>query len=226
MAFQIRPVEQTVENQGVKAVVYGGSGIGKTRLTLTCPRPLYLSAEVGGLSLRGSAVPTVLITGLPDLIEVYNWAKQSREAAAYDTLVLDSMSEMAENILRVAKQNTKDGRKAHNDAYEVTVVNVFNAFRDLPRKHVYMICKERHDEDTLTHVKQYKPSMPNGNLIRETPYKFDYVFRLFQHIDAQQQRSTWLQCAADATAVAKDRSGRLAMYEPPDLGVIFTKAMQ
>lgn len=225
--MQIKPVEQIVQNSGVKCVVYGGPGVGKTRLTLTCPRPLYISAERGGLSLRGSNVPSVEINNLQQLIEVRDWSRNSNEARNFDTLVCDSMSEVAEDILRVAKSNTKDGRKAHNDAFELVVAQVFNSFRDLQHKHVYMICKERWDEDTITKVKQWKPSMPNGNLIRETPYKFDYVFRYVLLHDLA-TNGTWqgLQCQASADAVAKDRSGRLNKWEPPDLGALFDKAMQ
>ena len=148
----IRPIENLLEANGIKCVVYGGAGVGKTRLTLTCPRPLYVSAEQGGLSLRGSNVPSVKIDTLPQLIEVRDWAAGSKEAAGFDTLVIDSMSEVAEQVLRVAKSNTKDGRKAHNDAYELVVAQVFNSFRDLPRKHVLMIAKERYDEDTITKI--------------------------------------------------------------------------
>lgn len=223
----IRPIEDILEYNGIKCIVYGGAGVGKTRLTLTCPRPLYISAEQGGLSLRGSNVPSVAITTLAQLIEIRDWAMNSKESGNYDTLVLDSVSEIAENVLRVAKSNTKDGRKAHNETFEAVVANVFNSFRDLPRKHVYGICKERFDEDSISKVKQYKPSMPNGNLIREAPYKFDYVFRyVLMHDPMTQQTWQGLQCNASADAVAKDRSGQLNKWEPPELGMLFAKAMR
>lgn len=221
-------VESLVQRNGVKAVVYGGAGVGKTRLGTTTPRPIYLSAEKGMLSLVGTGMPVWgEVKTLADLIKANDWLVNSREAKAYDTVILDSISELADNILFAAKSSTKDGRKAHNDTYELVVFNILNNWRDLPEKHVYMIAKERYDEDKMTMLKQFKPSMPNGNLIRELPYKFDFVFRMFQHLDmATNQTSTWLQCHADATAVAKDRSGKLEKYEPPNLGAIFTKAMQ
>lgn len=222
----VQSVDQLIQQNGVKCVVYGGAGIGKTRLALTCPRPVYISAEKGMLSLTGSGMPVWgEVKTLPELVNAHNWALNSAEARSYDTIILDSISELADNILFIAKGGTKDGRKAHNDTYELVVFNILNAFRDLPQKHVYIIAKERFDEDKLTMTKQYKPSMPNGNLIREVPYKFDFLFRMFPYRDmATQQESVWLQCAADTTAVAKDRSGKLAKFEPPHLGNLFTKA--
>jgi len=51
------------ENQGVKIVVYGEAGIGKTRLATTMPYSILLSAEGGTLSLKNFDV---------DCIEVLN----------------------------------------------------------------------------------------------------------------------------------------------------------
>lgn len=226
--MSVADVDSFIKRNGIKCVVYGGAGVGKTRLALTCPQPIYISAEKGMLSLRGSGMKVYgEITTLGQLIEAHNWAMNSAEARAFNTVVLDSISELSDNILQAAKLGTKDGRKAHNDTYESVVFKILNAFRDLPQKNVYIIAKERYDEDKQTMLRQFKPSMPNGNLIREVPYKFDYLFRMFDHRDMTTQQDTvWLQCTADVTAVAKDRSGRLAKYEAPHLGQLFAKAMQ
>ena len=43
----------TIESSGVKVLVYGQAGSGKTTLIRTAPAPLILSAEAGLLSLAG-----------------------------------------------------------------------------------------------------------------------------------------------------------------------------
>lgn len=225
--MKVASVDSYLKQNGVKCVVYGGPGVGKTRLCLTAPRPLYLSTEEGYLSLRDTGIQMLppIIT-LADLVNAHNWILQSKEAQAFDTICIDSVSELAENILRVSKSASKDGRMAHENASELVIVNIFNSFRDLPRKHVYCIAKEQYVEDTITKIKQFRPSMPNGKMVRELPYKFDFVFRFVQFLDAT-TGGTWegLQCNADATAVAKDRSGKLNKWEPPNLGNLFAKAM-
>lgn len=223
----IKPVEAYIEASGIKCTVYGGAGVGKTRLALTCPRPLYVSCEKGQRSLNGSGIPcTPEVSRLAELVNIHNWLLNSKEAQQYDTIIVDSVSELAENVLKIEKGNTRDGRLAHEAASENVIFHILNSWRDLPRKHVYMIAREEYREDSITKVRQFMPSMPNGKMIRVLPYKFDYLFRYVQQLDVA-TGALWegLQCQADATAVAKDRSGRLNKWEPPNLGALFAKAM-
>ena len=48
--MQFTTTAQAVLDTGVKMLVYGESGMGKTMLTATLPRPLLISAESGLLS--------------------------------------------------------------------------------------------------------------------------------------------------------------------------------
>ena len=50
MAIKLHSTKDVTVN-GVKMMVYGASGVGKTRLTTTCPNPIIISAEKGLLSL-------------------------------------------------------------------------------------------------------------------------------------------------------------------------------
>ena len=47
----------TIASSGVKVLVYGQAGSGKTTLIRTAPAPLILSAEAGLLSLAGTDIP-------------------------------------------------------------------------------------------------------------------------------------------------------------------------
>ena len=219
------PVDSQLVNNGVKCVVYGGPGVGKTRLALTVPAPIILSAEQGLLSIRGAGLQQLPeIRTLAELINAHNWLLNDKAAAPYQTVVVDSITEIAEVVLASAKSSTKDGRKAHDDASTLVVAHVFRLFRDLPKKHVLMIAKETFREDQYTKLIQYMPDMPNGKLRTALPHYFDFVFR---YVHGVGPNGPWagLQCHADASAVAKCRSGRLAMWEAPHMGEIFNKAM-
>jgi hypothetical protein len=211
---------------GVKCVGYGGSGVGKTRLVLTCPRPIYIGAERGGLSIRGHNVVGFEISTLAQLIEAHRWVTTSAEMKAFDTICVDSISEIGDVILRNEKGNTKDGRKAHGAANDLVVNNIYRSFRDLPGKHMYAIAKESSYEDTVTGTRSFAPAMPNTTMRNELPYFFDLVFRYVRMKLADGTIWEGLQTFNDGTAIAKDRSGTLGMWEPPHLGNVFAKIMK
>ncbi|MCP5883106.1 ATP-binding protein, partial [Klebsiella pneumoniae] len=54
---QLVPASQLTRRYGVKSVVFGGPGAGKTPLMQTAPRPVLLVTEPGMLSMRGSNIP-------------------------------------------------------------------------------------------------------------------------------------------------------------------------
>ena len=227
-ALQLQSVDSNTTQNGIKCCVYGKAGIGKTRLVLTCPQPLILSCERGMLSVRGHNLPQLPeINSLAELINCLDWCINSPQCAQFNTLFFDSISEAAEIVLKHSKATHKDGRQAHDHTNDQMIWKVFRGFRDIPRKHVVMTAKERYDEDQYTTIKQFKPSMPNARLRLELPHFFDYVFRYCDGINMQTQQP-WkaLQTSADPTCVAKDRSGKLAMYEHPDMASLFNKAMQ
>ena len=78
---------------GVKLLVYGQAGAGKTRLVPTLPKPILLSAESGLLSLQGEDIPYITIGTMADLHEAYSWLTESEEAQQYESVALDSLSE-------------------------------------------------------------------------------------------------------------------------------------
>lgn len=70
MAIKIQSTADIVFN-GVKCIVYGGAGVGKTRLCATAPRPIIISAEEGLLSLSDVDCAFVEIKSLKDLDDAY-----------------------------------------------------------------------------------------------------------------------------------------------------------
>ncbi len=205
----------------VKALVYGGAGIGKTRLCATAPNPIILSAESGLLSLRKENLPAIIIKTMDDLYEVYDWLTGSEEAKSYETVCLDSISEIAEAILAAEKELNADPRKAYLNMQEKTE-SLIKAFRDLNDYNVYFSCKmERITTDTGAVL--YAPSFPGRNLAQNVSYLFDEVFAMVAFTDEKNNTSRWLQTGTDAKYMCKDRSGALDMYVEPNLTAIFNK---
>lgn len=221
MAITLKTTKDFGKDAGVKVLVYGRPGAGKTRLCATAPNPIVLSAESGLLSLSGTDIPYIQISSIEDLNEAYAWLIGSDEAAAFRTICLDSVSEIAEQVLSQEKGKTADGRKAYGEMQE-RVTRLLRTFRDIPGKNVYFSAKmeKNQNEDGLM---LYQPSLPGSKLSQNIGYFFDEEFVLTSVKNEDGTLLRVLQTSGDTSYEAKDRSGRLAFYEAPDLGAIFSK---
>jgi phage nucleotide-binding protein len=220
MAISVKTTGSLAAN-GVKLLVYGQAGVGKTTLIKALPDPIILSAEGGLLSIRDADLPYIEIADLDTLREAYAWLAGSDEAKAYQSVALDSISEIAEVVLSAEKRATKDLRQAYG-AMQEQVADIIRAFRDLPGRHVYMSAKLEKTQDELGRV-LYSPSMPGNKTGQALPYFFDEVLALRVEKDAEGVIQRALMCDSDGLWLAKDRSGKLDMWEAPDLGAIIAK---
>lgn len=206
---------------GVKLLVYGQAGAGKTSLIPTLPNPITLSAEAGLLSIAGADLAYIEIANIQDLTDARDWLASSAEAADYQSVALDSISEIAEVVLGDEKRIAKDPRQAYG-AMQEAMAYIIRAFRDLPGKHVYMSAKLDKSQDEMGRV-MYAPSMPGQKSGQQLPYFFDEVLALRVEKDAEGVPQRGLMCDSDGLWLAKDRSGRLDAWEAPDLGAIIAK---
>jgi hypothetical protein len=207
---------------GVKLLVYGQAGAGKTSLIKTLPHPVVLSAEGGLLSLQDADLPYLEITSMEDLHEAYAWVADSD----HKSVALDSISEIAEVCLNTEKKlkvNGKlvDPRQAYG-AMQEQMADIIRAFRDLPGRHVLMTAKLEKTQDEMGRV-LYSPSMPGIKTGQALPYFFDEVLALRVEKDAEGNTQRALMCDSDGLWLAKDRSGKLGGWEAPDLGEIINK---
>lgn len=223
MAIQLISSRQAAALHGIKALVYGKAGYGKTYLARTAPAPVILSAESGMLSLRDVDIPVITIKTVEDLEAAYLWA-QSPEAAAFQTIYIDSISEIGEVVLANAKAQVKDPRQAYGELIEKMMMTL-KAFRDLPGKHVVMAAKQSVQTDSVTGSISYGPSMPGSRLGSELPYLFDEVFQIGIGKTPDGVEYRFLRAHPDLQNEAKDRSGSLDALEPPDLTHVFNKIL-
>ena len=205
----------------VKLLVYGQAGAGKTSLIPTLPNPVILSAEGGLLSIADTNLPFIEINDLADLREAYQWLTKSKEAEGFESVALDSISEIAEVVLNAEKKATKDPRQAYG-AMQEQMADIIRGFRDLPGKHVYMSAKLEKTQDEMGRV-LYAPSMPGNKTGQSLPYFFDEVLALRVEKDSEGNSRRALMCDSDGLWLAKDRSGKLEVWEDADLGMIIKK---
>ena len=220
MAISVKSTRNLVA-AGVKVLCYGAAGAGKTSLIKTLPSPIVLSAEGGLLSIQDADLPYIEISSMEVLREAYQWLTSSDEAKAYQSVALDSISEIAEVVLNAEKKATKDPRQAYG-AMQEQMADIIRAFRDLPGRHVYMSAKLEKTQDEMGRV-LYAPSMPGNKTGQSLPYFFDEVLALRVEKDGDGNTQRALMCDSDGLWLAKDRSGKLSAWEAPDLGAIISK---
>lgn len=247
MAIKLTSTADAARDNGVKCVVYGRSGRGKTALAATAPSPVIISAESGLLSLApgniarleiavGRAlsrnIPVIEIESLADLNEAFKWCNESNECKALQTICLDSITEIAQRVLSYEKSvmvagKLRDPRQAYGELID-KMQTLMRGFRDVAGKNVYFSAQQEFVKDDVSGVTQYMPSMPGSKLGQQIPYLFDEVFQLdigkvAATADTPAYEYRYLRTQPDYNSEAKDRSGALAPIEKPDLSYIFAK---
>lgn len=226
MAVKLTSTREAARYNGVKAMVYGVAGSGKTSLAKTFDVPtVVISCESGLLSLADVDLPVIEIKTMADMSEAYRLLTETQDGQQFKAIVIDSISEIAEVLLAEEKSINKDARAAYGNLTE-RMMEMLRALRDLPGRHVLFISKLEKAKDEMTGAMMYGPSMPGQRLGQALPYLVDEVFALRVEKDQEGQTQRWLQTAPDFQWQAKDRSGRLAQFEQPHMASVINKITQ
>lgn len=215
-----------VGNDGIKCLVYGRSGVGKTPLLGTAPNPIILSGERGLLSLKrmNPPIPYIEFTTYKELMDALGWAFSSAGSRFY-TVGIDSMTEVMDVLL---KEEMKKGN-AHGRAYGETAIqgiDLVRAIQNVKGRTIVVIAKEEYDKDASNGgTMMFQPQMPGSQLGQKIPYFFDETFRMLAGTDNTGRSIRYLRTRLSATEIARDRSGMLDEFEAPNLTQIFTKIL-
>ena len=172
--IKLTTTREAAQSNGIKMLVYGGAGSGKTTLASTTGgKTLIVSAESGLMSLRDHDIDAIEVSTIDDVFEAYQYV-QSGDGLAYEWICLDSLSEIAEACLAAEKKNTQDPRAAYGETAE-KMMRLIKAFRDLPQRNIYMSAKMSREKDESTGAFLYGAMMPGRQLGPQLPYLFDLV---------------------------------------------------
>lgn len=223
-ASQLRPASQCAQQYGVKVLAHGGPGSGKTPMIKTAPRPVLCATEPGLLSLRDSDVPTWEAYTPAAIDEFMLWATTSQEAGQFDTICIDSVSQMAETYLEAALKSNKHGLKAYGDMSESVMPHLRKLYH-MQQKHVYLVAKQ-HLTDEGGGLTKKRPYFPGKELNVKAPHLYDEILCVGKYqIPGVQGEQRAIRTLDSLTVSARDRSGRLDEYEPCNLADLFAKCM-
>lgn len=218
-----------VTSDGIKALIYSEPGNGKTTLaaTLDLKRTLIISFESGLLSILDEAgfedLQYVEPSNLTDLKNIYESLKDDKDLAAkYDTIFIDSLSEISDLMLEALKQDPTvyTGMKDNMKLYMINqekVVGIAKSFRDLKGYNVIMTALAA--TKTTNMVEKLLPSMAGQKLADKLPPLYDFVWYLEVTSDGERRLIT----QPTSSITAKSRSRKLESAEAPNLGAILNK---
>lgn len=206
------------KGNGVKILVHGPPGAGKTRLVATLPgKALILSAEAGLLSLADEDIDSTTISTIDDLRDAYAFLKKGGHD--YEWVCIDSISEIAEIVLAHEMEQTTNGMRAYGEMAKI-VFSVLRNFRSLPMG-VYMTAKQERIQGDAGLL--FVPMLPGKQLSNGIGHIFDEIFaiRTAKNEDGTIRRALLTQ--NDGSYEAKDRSGKLEVYEQANIAAIVAK---
>ncbi len=223
MAIQIKSTKD-VSKDGVKCLIYGKAGIGKTSIFATAPNPIILSCESGLLALADLDLPYIQIDTIDELNEAYEYLMEDEEGQKYKTIGLDSISEIASVLLAELIEEKADARAAYGELY-TQMTKMIRLFRDMKKRNVVFTAMRTRRTDDDTGITSYLATMPGQQLLNNLPYFFDEVLYFTTETDDDGVEHRVLKTSADFEYDAKDRSGKLEANEQPNLSDIFDKIL-
>lgn len=226
-----RPAREFALQFGVKAIVFGGPGSGKTPIIAgTSPRPCICMTEPGFLSLRKSDIPTFPAFNSIAFEEFITWGTTSAEAKNFDTFIIDSISQAAEKkVDEELGGSSKMGNEVHGQrAYGKMsrwMMEQLNKIYFLQQKHIMLIAKLQNFEANGGYYK--RPYFPGRELPVRVPHLFDEVLHLgdFNIPGVTPSPTKAFRCREAFDGMARDRSGNLQEYEPPDVAKVIAKCV-
>jgi phage nucleotide-binding protein len=216
------------------ALIYGGPGVGKTRLGGSSDevpemrKVLFLDFEGGLLTLRSCYpnVDTVRITRWQDAQDVYK--DLFAGGHDYKTVVIDSLSEAQkmsmEHIMVDAEDpDTPQWRDWGRNLEQIR--RIVRAYRDLPMNTIFT-CHVEEDKNNMSGKIEKSPYL-TGKLKKEIVGFFDEVFYMYMKEIAgdggEKVTQRLLLTGAQEGIVAKDRSDKMPLVIPnPTMATIYT----
>ncbi|MBT9132677.1 MAG: hypothetical protein DDT33_01205 [Firmicutes bacterium] len=218
----------------VKALIYGDSGVGKTWIAATAPNPLLVLSEwaVSRLTLErlrqdlGIDPDVIYIESEEQCLEAYAYARA--HAHKYDTLVLDSITDINDRIMREVLNEAravprKDGRPPHDeDILEQGDWNkvlrrtsyILQLYRDFPGHTVVTAVATIEDMRIV-------PMIYPKSLRKMIISQFNLAGYLSAEAKQNKPSTRMLQTDMVVSCVAKSPGGFIpAVVESPDMGKI------
>ena len=173
-----------------KILIFSNSGVGKTWLSATAPKPLIILTEANGAVSAGHSNPEadiVIIKNMNDLREVMLMAKVG-ELDNYQTLVFDSLTEIQRLFKDEIQGDSNQFQLQQWSTLTYKMTNFIRMIRQLPF-HIVCTClsdRQTDENGTVTlHLPQFQGKKTAGEIMQYFS-AVGYYFTSYETIDDQQ----------------------------------------
>lgn len=225
-------IEKLVEKDpGIKMIVYGSPGVGKTYFSSSAPKALFVDVEGGTLSIKnaGRDIDVVKVNKFSQIFEIHKALLEGGHG--YQSVIIDSLTELQKKSMDgiIDEAYRKDPSKRDPDVAELRdwgkntaqLRRAVRYFRDLPMNVIFTaLAKESKDEKTgeISIGPDLTPKLQN-----DVAGYLDII----GHMSTKEKDGELLrQMLVQPTGkfMAKDRSGRLGkILESPDFARILKR---
>lgn len=195
------PSTKDLELKHIKCLLYGRTGIGKTTLLGTAPKPFIIATEDGLTPLARHSLEYIRIQKSEELRQL--WLMLSK--SDYETVCIDSLSALSDMLL--AEIETETGTDEARTTYPLLrskLWKIISGYLKLP-KHVIMTATETRSDD-----KPVLPSVHGAKLCEDIARIFDFV----HFMDFGKDDNVIIYTSRHRYSVAKDRTGELGREHP------------
>lgn len=228
--MEIKTYEPT--DHRVRMLIYGGSGVGKTVFGATAPKPLFIAAEAGMLSLADKGAQYVTVKTMQDMRDVLKALKDNTmldkegKPIVYETIVIDSLTKVQDVVI----ENITGGRQPSMNQwgdFSDRMAEILKGFSALD-KHIIFICLESEKNAEDDDGKEYTRFQPElfGKLAEKAQALMDFVGRYYMKTEVVGDRPTAkrvLTFTYSPRWKAKDRSGKMPQFADPDFSKLMSE---
>ena len=211
---------------GLKMIVYGAPGVGKTTFASTAKDVVFIIPDsCGVLALKDKNVDVIPISEFKQMAEAFEVVRTGQ----WKTVVLDHLTEIQKMSMDSILQKEGQFKPRQNDWGENLrqMLEMCRKYRNLPMN-VIFLAHEANDKDEETGVRYTQLSVNGVKLPQDLAGLVSAVgyMAASSKIDPTTKKeviSRGIRFGTSKNIMCKDNSGRLDIWEEPDFEAIYKK---
>ena len=236
MPVKVKLASKVAREGGVKLAVHAAAGMGKSMLAATLTKPVVILTERTGADCfsdenirqiyggKGNTkIGVVEAYTIEDVEEAFT---ELVEDERFDTIVLDSASELSKMLLKLAMEGTTNKMQA----YGMMADNIDELLRNLidcPKNIVFLFHSHKvevYDEEGNEMGTNFVAGFEGQKMKTDFSHMIGDIFCIVNDFDDQGEETRLLRTRQrDTPFYAKNRSGMLKDLEPMNLQAIIDK---